>query len=522
MNGIDYGIVGLYLVIMVGLGFYFKKSKGSKDYFLGNKQFGWFSLCLSVMATQLSVISFVSAPAFVGLRPGGGMQWLTFEFGVPLAMAILIATLAPSLFRSGVVSIYSYLEKRFGTSSRLLLSSVFLISRSFGTSIGMYAVTLILSSILGLVFWQTIIIVAGITVLYSFEGGMKAIVYSEVIQMIIKFLGILIIMGFALYHVGGWDSFTQNLDRERLDVINFSNSGFDGTEYGFWPMLLGGIFLYISYYGVDQTQAQRILSAKDESTVKKLLLFNGLFRFPITLSYCFAGLLLGTFYKLNADFASMIPIDKPDLMVPVFLTNYLPHGVIGVIVVSILAAAMSSFSSTLNSLSAVTMEDFVSKRKRFEPSRYVVYSKLAAAGWGIVIIALAFYVGDIAKTVIEAINKVGSLFYGPIVTIFIIGFYFRKIPAFSANAGVISGVVVNFLLWIFYSQQVFWFWWNIIGAVVAFFVACLLTYVFGIRKEDPGVAAVTAPVRFFTWETAILLAFFILIFIFCLMLPKLL
>src|SRR5215204_3361900 len=202
MNGLDYGIVVLYIIVMVALGFYFKKSKGGKDYFLGGKSFGWFTLCLSVMATRLSVISFVSAPAFVGLRPGGGMQWLTFEFGVPLAMMILVATLAPSLFRSGVVSVYSYLEARFGHSSRLLLSSVFLISRTLGTSIGIYAVTLILSSILSLPFWQTIIIVAGITVLYSLEGGMKAIVYSEVVQMIIKFLGIIIIMFYALHYVG--------------------------------------------------------------------------------------------------------------------------------------------------------------------------------------------------------------------------------------------------------------------------------------------------------------------------------
>jgi SSS family transporter len=519
MNGLDYGIVVLYIVVMVALGFYFKKSKGGKDYFLGNKQFGWFSLCLSVMATQLSVISFVSAPAFVGLRPGGGMQWLTFEFGVPLAMAILIATLAPSLFRSGVVSVYSYLEERFGRSSRNLLSCVFLLSRSFGTSIGIYAVTLILSSILVLPFWQTIIIVAGITVLYSYEGGMKAIVYSEVIQMIIKFLGILIIMAYAFHYVGGWESFTQNLDRNRLQVIRFSNSGFDGTEYGFWPMLLGGIFLYISYYGVDQTQAQRILSAKDETTVKKLLLFNGLFRFPITLSYCFAGLLLGTYYRMNADFASLIPKDKPDLMVPVFLTNYLPHGVIGIIVVSILAAAMSSFSSTLNSLSAVTMEDFISKRKNFNPSRYVIFSKLAALAWGIVIIILAFYVGDIAKTVIEAINKIGSLFYGPIVTMFIIGFYFRKIPAFSANAGVIIGVLGNMLLWIFFKHEVFWFWWNVVGAFVTFVVASVLTYGFGIKKADPQTAPAPAHMKFITWQTALLLGFFILIFVFCLILP---
>ena len=520
MNGIDYAIVAFYLVTMVALGFLFKKNKSGKDYFLGNKQFGWFSLCLSVMATQLSVISFVSAPAFVGLRPGGGMQWLTFEFGVPMAMAILIATIAPSLFRSGVVSIYTFLEKRFGKSSRLLLSSVFLISRSLGTSIGFYAVTLILSSILNLLFWQTILIVAGITVLYSFEGGMKAIVYSEVAQMIIKFLGIIIIMFFALHLVGGWDSFIQNVDRSRLQVVRFSDLGFDGKEYGFWPMLLGGIFLYCSYYGVDQTQAQRILSAKDEGTVKKLLLFNGLLRFPVTLCYCLGGLFLGTFYLTNSSFASMVPLNKPDLMVPVFITNYLPHGVIGVIVVSLLAAAMSSFSSTLNSLSAVTMEDFIARRKNFNPDKYVGLSKLTSLLWGVLIIILAFFVDDIAVTVIEAINKVGSLFYGAVLAMFVIGFYTRKISATSINAGLICGVLVNVILWLFF-KNIFWFWWNVIGALVTLLVSLFFTYVLNFRQKTESEINVGVRPEFFTKETAILLFFFILIFVFCLLFPKL-
>src|SRR5215216_293450 len=123
MNYVDYGIVILYLLSMVWLGFRFKKSKGGKDYFLGGKQFGWFALCLSVMATQLSAVSFVSAPAFVALRPGGGMQWLTFEFGVPIAMIIIISVIGPALYRSGVVSAYEYLEKRFNETSRLLISA---------------------------------------------------------------------------------------------------------------------------------------------------------------------------------------------------------------------------------------------------------------------------------------------------------------------------------------------------------------------------------------------------------------
>ena len=143
-------------------------------------------------------------------------------------------------------------------------------------------------------------------------------------------------------------------------------------------------------------------------------------------------------------------------------------------------------------------------------------------GWGGGIIVLAFCVGNIATTGIEAINKIGSLFYGPIVTMFIIGFYFKKIPALSANAGVVSGVVTNLLLWIFYRKEVFWFWWNVTGAVVTLAVACLLTYGFGFRRANTDDGGASEPVKFFTGQSAILLTFFALIFIFCLLLPKLL
>ena len=519
MNLLDYAIVLIYLAVMVWLGIKFKKNKAGTDYFLGGKSFGWFSLCLSTMATQLSVISFVSAPAFVGLRPGGGMQWLTFEFGVPLAMIIIITIIGPALYRSGVVSVYEFLEKRFNTSSRLLISGIFLISRSFATGVTIYAVGLILSSILGISFWQTMLILGVITIVYSLEGGMKAIVYSEVAQMIIKFLGIIIIIICALYYIGGWDNFIAHLDHDRLKVIDFSKSGFDGSEYGFWPMLIGGIFLYCSYYGTDQTQAQRMLSAKDEKTVKKLLLFNGLFRFPVTLAYCLGGLILGAFAHADASFAAKIPAEKPDLMIPIFITDYLPHGIIGVIVVAIIAAGMSAYSSTLNSLSAVTMEDFISRKWKVAPEKYVSYSKVTALVWGVITMFFAFYVGDIAKTVIEAINKIGSMFYGPILAMFLLAIISKKVNATAANIGLVCGVVVNLVLWLFF-KNVFWFWWNAIGAMVTLTIGTGLSLLMPIAQLSALPVHVHG--KLFSKENIIMFVFFICMITFCLMLPNLL
>ena len=517
MNYIDYGIVICYFIAMIWMGLRFKKSQKNTEYFLGGKGFGWFSLCMSTMATQLSVISFVSAPAFVGLRTGGGMQWLTFEFGVPLAMVILIAFIAPALYKSSVVSAYAFLEKRFNTSSRLLLSSVFLISRSFATSVTVYAVSLILTSILKISFTQTILIISIVTIVYSLEGGMKAIVYSEVAQMIIKVLGIYIIIYFGLKYIGGWDNFVKHVDTSRLNVIRFRDAGFDGKEYGFWPMLLGGIFLYCSYYGTDQSQVQRILSSKDEVTVKKLLLFNGLFRFPITLSYCIGGLILGTLVSLDPNFAAQIPAEKPDLMIPVFITNYLPHGIIGIIIVAIIAAAMSAYSSNINSLAAISIEDFISRKWKVPENKYVMYSKLLALAWGVVTLILAFFMGNIAKTVIEAINKIGSVFYGPVVCMFLLAIFTTKIQAKSANTGVVVGVLVNLVMWIFF-KNIFWFWWNVIGALVTFFVAMFCHYfIFKQSQEQNNFVIINQPFKkaLFTKETAILFTFFLIIFSLC-------
>ncbi len=523
MNYIDYSIVVCYFIAMIWMGMRFKKSEKNTEYFLGGKGFGWFSLCMSTMATQLSVISFVSAPAFVGLRTGGGMQWLTFEFGVPLAMIILIAFIAPALYRSSVVSAYAFLEKRFNTSSRILLSSVFLISRSFATSVTVYAVSLILTSILKISFTQTILIISIVTIIYSLEGGMKAIVYSEVAQMLIKVVGIYIIIYFGFKQIGGWYTFVKHVDSSRLNIIRLRDAGFDGKEYGFWPMLLGGIFLYCSYYGTDQSQVQRILSSKDEKTVKNLLLFNGLFRFPITLSYCFGGLLLGTLVSLDANFASQIPANKPDLMIPIFITNYLPHGVIGIIIVAIIAAAMSAYSSNINSLAAISMEDFISRKWVIPENKYVLYSKFVALTWGVITLILAFFMGDIAKTVIEAINKIGSVFYGPVVCMFLLAIFTKKIQAKSANLGVILGVCTNLVLWIFF-KNIFWFWWNVIGATVTFLVAIICHYF--IFKEDANqnvfvIKNDSIKKSLFTKETAILLTFFILILTICFYLTSL-
>ena len=512
MNGLDYIIIAVYILAFLLLGRLFKESKSGKDYFLGGNSFGWFPLSLSTAATQLSAISFISAPAFVGLKKGGGMMWLTYEFAVPVAMLFLMVFLIPPMFKAGIVSVYAFLEERYHSSTRILLSIVFQISRAFATSVMVYTVALILTSVMDIPMYATILIIGAVTLIYSYQGGMKAVVYGDVIQMIILFLGIIICLIFGLHYLGGWSSFLESVDVSRVNVIDFDAYGFDGgSEFGFWPMFIGGFFLYASYYGTDQSQVQRLFSAKNLPTVRKALLCNGLMRFPITLTYCIMGLIIGTMVVQNPDFRELIPTEKPDLMIPIFIREYLPHGIIGILLIAIFSAAMSSLSSTINSLSAATVEDIFNRDKKLPVKDYMKYSKVAAIFWGVVCIILAFFTGDIAKTVIEAINKIGSVFYGPIFATFIAAIGIRKTNFIGANVGLLIGVGVNVYLWLF-CPEIFWFWWNAIGAVVTLLVSILVSMM--IRTDQKNVPEYKSEEGFDVSKAFVLIVFTILIIVF--------
>jgi len=511
MNYIDYIVIASYIIGFLLLGRLFKENKDSKDYFLGGQSFGWFPLSMSTIATQLSAISFISAPAFVGLKEGGGMMWLTYEFAVPIAMLFLMVFLIPPMYKAGIVSVYSFLENRFSASTRILVSGVFQVSRAFGTSVMIYTVALILTSVMSIPMWQTILIIGVVTLIYSYQGGMKAVIWGDMIQMLILFLGIVICLWAGIYHLGGWSEFVDNVDTNRLTAVNFSSMGFSkGDEFGFWPMLIGGFFLYASYYGTDQSQVQLLFSAKDLGTVKKTLMYNGLLRFPITFIYCLMGLVIGTLVLTQTSFASAIPTDKPDLMIPIFIRDYLPNGLIGLLLVAILSAAMSSLSSAVNSLSAATTEDFFNRDNSLTQDKYMKTSKWSVIFWGLLCIGLAFFTGDIAKTVIEAINKVGSVFFGPILATFIAAISIKKINAIGANIGILTGVAVNVYLWLF-VPEVFWFWWNAVGAITTLLVGYIASTII---KSDKGDTKSELGVDALVWDkkkTIILLVFFVFI-----------
>ncbi len=496
MNTFDYIIIAVYLIGFLMLGFLFKNNKNSSDYFLGGRSMSWFPLSLSTMATQLSAISFISAPAFVGLKANGGMQWLTFEMAVPLAMIFILLVIFPPLFRSGVVSIYEFVEERFNRSTRMTLSIVFQISKALGTGVMVYTLAFILQAVLNIDFIYTILLISVITIVYSWQGGMKAVVWGDALQMIILFIGLIVCFFY------GWQLFAAipeaTIDVSRTDIIDFNWGFTKGEEYGIIPMIVGGFFLYASYYGCDQTQAQRLLSAKSEGTVKKLLLANGLLRFPVVLVYCSMGLIIGSYALSEPDFMNAV-VDitkehfpneydkngiKADLMMPVFILQYLPHGMIGLLMIGILSAAMSSLSSAINSLAAVTVEDIFNKKDQpLAPEQYIKTSKRAVLFWGVMCIGAAYLFGGSDSPVIEIINAIGSVFYGPILATFVLAIFSKKVTATGMNAGIITSVAVNLLLSSKFQDilgvdlgiSVFWMWLNFTGFILAVAIAIIVS-----------------------------------------------
>jgi SSS family transporter len=518
MNIIDYAIVAIYLIGLLLMGFGLRRQTSKQDYFLAGRSLGWKPLSLSIMATQLSAVSFISAPAFVGLREGGGLVWLSYELALPLAMLLLLYWILPTLYRSGVVSVYDFLEQRFNRSTRLLISMVFQISRSFATAIMIYAISLILQSSMGLAFWQSVGLIGVVTIIYSLQGGMKAVVYGDAIQMCLIVLGAIVCLGFGLYHIGGWQQLFQLVDTQRLTTINVSSNGFDGQDFGVLPMLFGGIILYASYYGCDQSEAQRSLSAKSLTDLKKMIMAASFLRFPITLIYCLGGLVIGTLAMHTPEFMAQIPAGHPDWLMPIFIINYLPNGVLGLLLVAILAAAMSSLSSAINSLSAVSVEDYcrLSKNK-LSPAASVKAAKFAGLFWGLITLTLSFYAGDIAPTIIEAINKVGSVFYGPILATFLLATCTRRITGKQVNVGIVCGVLVNVFLWL-YMPMIFWFWWNVSGFFCTLAVAGLGFMLFGNGQKESFFVRQQSPLT--TVNIIALLIWFVALIVLCLLIAN--
>jgi len=485
---LDYLIIGGYFLGLVLFSYVIgRRYAGRADYFLGGRRMPAWAIGASMMATQAGVISMISAPAFVALRPGGGLQWLQYEFAVPLAMILVMAVLARTFYRANVITVYEYLERRFGAGTRLAFSAIFQVSRGLATGVSIYAAAILLSTILGTSLTVAILLVGGISLLYTTMGGIAADVWSDVVQLFVLWIGIFIVLGYVIHYGGGWENLLPLIPEERVHALNWAHGLGDGTTFGFWPMVLGGFFLYSSYYGCDQSQIQRVLSTPSLETARRALFINGIGRFPLVLSYILVGFFFAGFLKAVPEFAALVPPEHPDYMIPVFIKHYVPTGITGVLLAAMFAAVMSSIDSAFNSLAAATVQDIYARYVRPEASdrHYLNISRLMTVVWGLLCTGFAFLAGGLAPTVIEGINKIGSVFYGPILAAFLLAILSRRATGVGVIAGLLAGVGVNLVLWLCFEAEVSWLWWNAIGCIVTLGVAVLLGRQASPIEEEP-------------------------------------
>lgn len=484
MTSLDWAVVGLYLAGLLALAVRLAPEQTSREaYYLAGRRSSPLALALSTMATQCSSASLLGAPAFVAFSLGGGLLWLQYELAVPLAMAFLLLTLYPVLRRHGAISVYSFLEARLGVRTRVLASLLFQFFRAAGAAVTVYGMALVLMVCLNLPFGAAVALLAAITLIYDLLGGMRAVVLSDVVQLIVLASTLVIALAFALDLLGGPTNLLARVPAARLHSLDLQHTGLgDGVDYAFWPMLLGGFFLYVSYYGCDQSQSQRLLASESVAAGQRILFYNGLLRFPLVLLYCLFGLCLAAYADFDPTFLNRLPKTEAgapniNLAVLQFVFDQFPPGLVGLVVVALLAAAMSSLDSVLNALSAASSEDLLERwprsagaRRRLSP---IQTAKLLTLGWGVIIAILAFYVGEIADSVLVAINKIGSLLNGPLLALFLVAAFAPRVGEGAALTGLLGGIALNGLLWLS-APGVSWLWWNVFGCLATLALALLL------------------------------------------------
>ena len=418
----EFGLINWIVLIVYFFGMlyigviYGKGNKTTEDYFLGSRQIPWWAIGLSVMATQCSAVSFIGIP---GWGYASGLDRITYTFQFPIVVAILMVTFIPFFYNTKVVSVYEYLEKRFGAKSRLLLAAIFLLSRGFQTAVVLFAPALALAIITGTDPNTAILMMGVFTLIYTYVGGMNAVIWTDVIQMFIIWLGIALSILVPIFTVdGGFSHIIEN---------GISNNLFNGLDYSlgisnsytFWGGILGSGFLYLTYLGTDQSQVQRVLSAKSIRETKLSLSLVG-FIVPIqTFLFLFAGICLFSAYNGKS-------FENSDYVMLTFITQTLPVGIAGLVTAGVFAAGMSSVASALNSLATVTVNDFYKKiYPEASDTKCLKVSKYMTLFWGVFSTLFALCLGGLG-TVLDIINILGPLFYPCMLSTYVLAVFCKK------------------------------------------------------------------------------------------------
>jgi SSS family transporter len=559
MSYIDWIIMIGSLMAIIIYGLYQSRGAGRESYIMAGRQMPWYTVLLGIMATQASAITFLSGP---GQAYTDGMRFVQYYFGLPLAMIVISAVFVPIFRRLNVNTAYEYLEQRFGRNTRLLTGMLFLFSRGVSTGISVYAPSIILSSILDMNIYLTNVLVGGLLIIYTYTGGAKAIAQTQKIQFIIiissmAFAGYLLVQAMPK-GVGFGDALYLAGKAGKLNVITTDFSIKD--KYNIWSGIIGGFFLALSYFGTDQSQVGRYISAKDMRDSRLGLLMNGMVKIPMQFLILLLGALLFAFYSIQkapisfnekavtltqkaapADYADLAiqynmlteqqalrattavalrntpnpnaishnlnllqqtqkeieesrarfrdMVDKNQVAAEAndtnyiflhFVRNYLPVGMIGLLFAVVFLASWGSISAALHALSSSTLLDvhLLLSHKKMTDKQELRWARLYTLLWGIFSILVAMFATRMGS-LIEAVNELGSLFYGVILGIFLVAFFLKSV---SGRAVFMAAVISEVLIFIIYKLNVVGFlWFNVIGSLLVILIALVIQA--GIKKN---------------------------------------
>jgi Na+/proline symporter len=525
MKPLDWLVLGGSIAFIIAYGLWkARHSDTTRQFLLAGKTMPWYAMALSIMATQASAITFIST---TGQAYVDGMRFVQFYFGLPLAMIVLSATVVPIFHRANVYTAYEYLEQRFDAKTRALVSVIFLIQRGLAVGVALSAPAIVLTVILGWPDRYTSIFMGSLVVLYTALGGVKAVTWTDFQQMIVMMAGLFISLAMAVVllppDVGFLDALRLAGAAGRLNAVVTS---FDWNDrYNLWNGILGGMFLALAYFGCDQSQVQRYLTGKSIAQSRLSLLFNAVAKVPMQFLILLTGVIVFVFYTFeqppvtfHPGFAQRIEsspdfehafaerrdraraflagtatardyrdaslkfeqarkeaagaVNDTNYIFLNFVTRHLPAGLVGLVMAAIFAAAMSTISAEINSLATVSVIDIYQRfvRPGGTDRHYLSAARLATVFWGAYAVVTATTAANVGS-LIERVNVIGSLFYGGLLGVFVLAFYFPRVRGTPACIGVLCGEAAIFAAHWF--SDISFLWYNVIGCLVVVAVGLL-------------------------------------------------
>lgn len=474
---LDWVVVAIYLAASVAIGAsFYKKHKDAHDYLLAGRSVSWFPIAISIIATDLSALSYIGVPALVFKQD---LKYMLLVFLFPLQMLLVILIFVPLLYRLNIYTVYGYLERRFNKTLRLFAAVLFMGGRGAWLATMTYATAVVLAEITGMGTTTAILICGLSTTAYTYLGGMEAVVWTDFMQFFVLVGGAVAILVFILYGFNGDIGYIWNVASATGHTEMFDFSFSFTTEYTFWGLLFGSLIYVISTYGTDQLNVQRYFATKDLKSTIWAAAGSAILLVPVLLLLYAIGIGLVAYYHDNPALSA--GLTNADRVLPHFTTNILPGGLRGLVIAGLFAATMSSMSSGINALSTSTMKDLL---EHFSPrvvERELFWARILSISWGLLATVFALLMVSGSLTVIERFNSIYQLFAGPLAAIFLLGILTHRAAAHPVLIGAIAGFALT--IYVANFTGIHWLWYSPIGCLATLFIGYFGSILFGAKAS---------------------------------------